>query len=600
MNLRSAPQTFSRRLLGYFLLFGLTSVIALVLGVISFERFVREDCQDQQLLGRIQEVRGLLLADRKQRGGVGAQALVTLLGSEDDVAYAAIVSPDGKFSAHTKRSQVGQPGNHDLLQGSADSLIERKIRSNDGQTIREYWAPLRAGDNSMGCLQVGVIHSGERSWLCHMGDSLPMACMGPLSVMLIGVFVLWREARTNAVIESQLCAVSASNSPTDFRLQPLTSGGPAAEGWNRLVEQAAGRRTASSLEASLNRSLNGMQERRTERLLNALPEGVALTDKDGKISYANRSFSILLQQPSNLDLRGKTMPELFPAGAKLQLETTHLTRPVVFEVQFSQNPTDGVLRVGRNPLAGDEQPTALQHVWTVSDITQQKLAEEMRNQFVFAATHELRTPLANIKAYAETLSMHEITDPEQQKGFLNTINSEATRLARFVEELLNISQLEAGSLALSRQEVDLERLLNEVADKVRPQMLQKHISFDTQLPVKLPKLNVDKDKFTSALVNLLGNAAKYTPDNGHITFKTVIGQKDVQISVEDTGIGISREEMPKLFTKFFRSSDERVRDIPGSGLGLSFTQEVARLHGGKLLVHSELNKGSQFTMIVPA
>lgn len=261
--------------------------------------------------------------------------------------------------------------------------------------------------------------------------------------------------------------------------------------------------------------------------------------------------------------------------------------------------SEGVLRFGRLPLLTDGSAAIVQHLWTVRDVTQQKLAEEMRNEFICMATHELRTPLANIKAYAETLTDNDFSDVEQQKHFLNVINAEATRLSRFVEELLNISKMEAGSLSLALQSVDLERLLAEVVEKVRPQMNQKNIAFEMSLPPKLPRLDLDKDKFAAALVNLLGNAAKYTPNDGRVALKVAAAGKELQISVEDTGIGISADELPKLFTKFFRSADERVQDIPGSGLGLAFTQEVARLHGGKLVVHSELNKGSQFILTIP-
>jgi signal transduction histidine kinase len=112
-------------------------------------------------------------------------------------------------------------------------------------------------------------------------------------------------------------------------------------------------------------------------------------------------------------------------------------------------------------------------------------------------------------------------------------------------------------------------------------------------------LQLDKDKFVAALVNLLGNAAKYTPEGGRVTFSAGVTAHTLEIHVEDSGIGISESELPKIFDKFFRSDDDRVREIPGSGLGLAFVQEVARLHGATLDVHSELNKGTKFTLSLP-
>jgi two-component system phosphate regulon sensor histidine kinase PhoR len=233
------------------------------------------------------------------------------------------------------------------------------------------------------------------------------------------------------------------------------------------------------------------------------------------------------------------------------------------------------------------------------DVTQQKLAEEMRDQFVDTATHELRTPLANIKAYAETLALAEMIDVEQQKQFLNTINSEATRLARFVDDLLSVSSMELGSLSLNKQVTDLTRMLNEVVSKVRPQIEEKKQTFEVVFPEKMPEPEFDKDKIAALLVNLLGNAVKYTPPGGRVTFRVNVTDHQIELNIEDTGVGISEEELPKVFDKFFRSQDPRVQEQTGTGIGLALAQEVVRLHGGQITVESEINKGSTFTVLLP-
>ena len=223
---------------------------------------------------------------------------------------------------------------------------------------------------------------------------------------------------------------------------------------------------------------------------------------------------------------------------------------------------------------------------SIRDVTQQKLAEEMRDQFVDTATHELRTPLANIKAYAETLALADVIDVEQQKQFLNTINSEATRLARFVDDLLSVSSMELGSLSLNKQVTDLRRMLNEVLAKIRPQIEEKQLTFEVALPEKMPEPELDKDKIATVLVNLLGNAVKYTPAGGRVTFRVNITDQQIEISVEDTGVGIAADELPKVFDKFFRSQrparagTNGHRPGPGAGAG---SRAAARRpnHGGK-------------------
>jgi signal transduction histidine kinase len=178
-------------------------------------------------------------------------------------------------------------------------------------------------------------------------------------------------------------------------------------------------------------------------------------------------------------------------------------RAVVTEVTREEHGQRRIVRVARHPVSGGGGKQEA-HVWTIRDITQQKLAEEMRDQFVDTATHELRTPLANIKAYAETLALADMIDVEQQKQFLNTINSEATRLARFVDDLLSVSSMELGSLSLNKQVTDLTRMLNEVLAKIRPQIEEKQLTFEVAFPEKMPEPELDKDKIAAVLVNLLG------------------------------------------------------------------------------------------------
>jgi signal transduction histidine kinase len=223
----------------------------------------------------------------------------------------------------------------------------------------------------------------------------------------------------------------------------------------------------------------------------------------------------------------------------------------------------------------------------------------MRNQFVFSATHELRTPLTNLKALAETLALEDQISIEDQKKFCNMINSEATRLSRFVDELLDLSQMESGAMSITKAETDMERLLAEVIGHVQPEIDRKQIAFTAKLPAKLPKLHVDKDKIIAAIVNLLGNAVKYTPDNGRVDFVVKTDEGRLIIEVEDSGFGIAPADLPRIFDKFFRSDDERVRRETGTGLGLAFTREVIQIHRGNITASSELGKGSRFSVTLP-
>ncbi|HUG89653.1 MAG TPA: ATP-binding protein [Planctomycetaceae bacterium] len=447
------------------------------------------------------------------------------------------------------------------------------------------------------CVAVCVV----LAWRGSLTSLVPAAVVLPLAILLVGGLVLRRSLGLVATIEEQLGRIAAVSSPVEHDLRPIAASDPLADGWNALLERFAGQASLGDLEARLSRALGGFHEQRFEQVFNTLSDGVAVTDAAGVIRFGNRSLAAVLRLPGGESVEGRDLYELLeregsPDGCGERLRRQ--SGPAPMSIPCGPNLEDGVLRVSRAPLAGDGAEAGTL-VWTVRDVTQQKLADEMRSQFVFTATHELRTPLANIRAYAETLSLEEGIDVEKQKEFCNIINAEATRLGRFVDELLNISQMEAGALTLARHETDVERLLSEVIEHVQPQMRQKGMDFEPLLPPKLPKLQIDKDKVAAALVNLLGNAVKYTPDGGRVRLQVEASLEHVSFHVEDSGYGIAPDELPHVFDQFFRSGDARVRQTTGSGLGLAFTREVARLHGGRVGVHSELNKGSKFTMTLP-
>ena len=421
-------------------------------------------------------------------------------------------------------------------------------------------------------------------------------------LVIIGAVVLRRTVRPMAKIEDQLRRAATLPDPFKDNLQPARGATPVETGWNRLLESSGNGQQSSDLEARLGRALEGYRQQKSEQILNSLADGIAVTDENGGITFANKALTSLLGMGTSEEtLSGKTMEDCLalesagsPAGQLLDEKLRG--RTIIIEMDRPGAASQGVLRVARSPLHSARGNAAGGFVWSVRDVTQQKLADQMRDQFVNAATHELRTPMANIKAYAETLALGEVVDVEQQKMFCNIINEEVTRLARFIDDLLDLSRMEVGATSLKQQVTDMERLFAEAATKVRPQMEQKNIAFEVDLPGKLPELIVDKDKLTVALVNLLGNAAKYTTEGGGVRLHVQATEDTMQINVEDTGIGISAEEIPKVLDKFFRSADSRVHDQTGTGLGLSLTNEIVRLHAGKLTVHSELNKGSKFTI----
>jgi len=464
----------------------------------------------------------------------------------------------------------------------------------------------------LACVFAGTIIAIHMALWEAISQLIAVAVAVPLVLLLIGAAVLRRSTRVPGTIDEQLRQLtqqSITEGKVAIRrvLQPVKEAGPVASGWNYLLRRLTDQEGGESLQTRLSEVFGAASGGRWEAAFQCLPDGIAITDETGRIEAANPAFLATLRLPNDRELANQSIHDLLAAWShdednpildQLQKSTFKLTG----DLRRTKETLDGVLRVSRQPLIGSVATSAVGEgqVWTLRDVTQARLSDEMRNQFVFTATHELRTPLANIKAYAETLAIDGDIDVERQKGFYNIINAEATRLARFIDELLDVSQMETGAINVVRHETDIERLLHDVMETVQPQIKQKHLLFESRFPAKLPKMLVDKDKLGAALINLLGNAVKYTPEGGEVRMIVEVEQRQLDVHVEDNGIGIRPEELDRLGEKFFRSEDERVRNIPGSGLGLAFATEVARLHRGSLSITSELNQGSRFTLSLPA
>ena len=589
----------------YYLLFCTMSVAWLTVGIVVTVQTVLSSRAVNSSLSQLGKAAAVVEVDYLRHGTENFQALVERFRAESQLAHCAIVSSDGKYLAHTSRDVLGEralePTGERLRWGDVDGV--RYINA-QAQTLREYRTPLVAKDEPIGSLRIAVAEPSLSSTLLAVGEVAPLAVLAPLAFIGIGAVVLGKISRPVERIESQLRRAASAAPGTKLDLKALAARDGLSLGWNRVVASFESRSDEGDLDEHLRKALQIRNQAKSDGVLDSLSDGIAVTDNEGRISFTNRAFpSLLGLRVDANELRGASIESQLVGdrdmnGASELFEKT-TNHAAVGTIERESAKGNRILRVARVPLRSVGTVEDGSSVWTIRDVTQQKAADVVRDQFIDTVTHELRTPLANIKAYAETLADTAVLDVESQKEFCNTINSEATRLARFVDDLLCISSIEAGSLTANIQNVETGRLLEEVINKVKPLAEHKSITFDVALGAKLPEMHLDKDKIDATLVNLLGNAIKYTPEGGRVGLRARVNDSTLQIDIEDTGVGISEEELPKIFDKFFRSSDPRVQQESGTGLGLSLAREVIRLHRGELTVESEVNKGSTFTLTLP-
>ena len=230
----------------------------------------------------------------------------------------------------------------------------------------------------------------------------------------------------------------------------------------------------------------------------------------------------------------------------------------------------------------------------------QKQLERARRDLIAAVSHDLRTPLTSIRAMIEALADGVVTDSTTVERYYATIRSQIENLSSLINDLFEISQLETGQVQLHVEPINLNDLLSDVLESMQPQARAKEVSLKAIFSEDLPPIMAEFVKVQRVLNNLVQNAIRHTPASGSISLATKVVPQGVQVEVEDTGEGISAEDLPHIFDQFFRGEKSRSRETGGSGLGLAIAKSIVEAHHGQIWVDSQVGQGTRFSFILPA
>ncbi|MBT2662435.1 HAMP domain-containing histidine kinase [Bacillus sp. ISL-45] len=246
------------------------------------------------------------------------------------------------------------------------------------------------------------------------------------------------------------------------------------------------------------------------------------------------------------------------------------------------------------PVKGEDEVAQL-------GISIQKLGEQLqyfedsRNEFLAAVSHELRTPLTYIKGYSDVLKKGMANSDEEKEEYLSIINKEAQRLSIMINDLFEMSKLQVGKFELDKRPVNLNELINKIATNLRPEVVKKGLKITLELEDGLPETKVDKERMEQVFYNLLENAVKYSTE-GEITIRSFTKKDLVVVEICDTGEGIPKPELSRIWDRFYRVERSRGRKTGGTGLGLYVVKQIIEAHGGQIQVNSRLNEGTVFTI----
>jgi two-component system phosphate regulon sensor histidine kinase PhoR len=364
-------------------------------------------------------------------------------------------------------------------------------------------------------------------------------------------------------------------------------------------------RMADSLELQMNRVQE--DENRLKSVLDTMISGVVLIDKEDRIMLLNRQAEDILGFAAK-ELLGKKYKE-----AKLQQELRDMIEECVGKKQHIRDeivlyfPQERVLEVNMVPMRQLEKDQA-GIVIVLHDMTAVRRLERMRSEFVANVSHELKTPVAAVQGFAETLLAGALNDSETAKSFLRIIYDESTRLNRLIGDILDLSKIESKRVRLQFTPVHLQSFAQTTADMLKSEADKKRIELEVEINEDL-YIEADEDRLRQILLNLLDNGVHYTPEGGKVRIKAfpMAGsgnsgdhvEEKVVITVKDTGIGIPKKDLPRIFERFYRVDKARSRGSGGTGLGLSIVKHLVELHHGTIRVESRVGTGTSFIIELP-
>src|SRR6266571_1004271 len=352
-------------------------------------------------------------------------------------------------------------------------------------------------------------------------------------------------------------------------------------------------------QEQLDRQVAG-RESGTQAILGTMQDGLLVVDMGRHITLMNRTFENLFElrdaavgAPLLETVRNATLDRLIA-------ETLRTGELMQSELMLTDSKTNAErhVEVSAVPMK-DDMDLIRGAVVLFHDITQMRRTDQIRRDFVANVSHELRTPLSILRGYIETLLDNPKTPREELARILQIMERHSKRLGLLVDDLLSLAQLESSSANLEIGEVQLSELFESVLRDWKERLVGKHLRLIVDLAPDMPPIRADETRLQEVLYNLLENAVKYSRENGEIRLQAERRDPEIVISVGDNGIGISKDDLPRIFERFYRADKARSRELGGTGLGLAIVKHIAQLHGGRVEAESEPGRGTTVRVFLP-
>jgi len=568
---------FSKIFIGYLLIIFALSSLILVLSLNTIRKFYRDTLTDHlKTLGYTLNSEVAHLSDTGRANQL--DGFIKHLGSKIQtrvtiIAVNGTVLADSEENIQLMENHSHRPEVVEALQGKTGKSIRYSSTAN--RDMLYVAVPIEKDGKITGVIRTSLFLSDIDNLLTKLNYLVAGISLGIVFIALLGAFLI-----SNSVVRPirHLTLASRKVASGDFSarvfLKTKDELWGLANSFNRMNEEME--KMFSEL---------GQQKEELKSIIDSLQEGLLVLDKQGRVIRSNESFRKIV---GNQAVEEKLYWEImrYPRLTELLKNAGNRREKFMEELTIGNR----VFICSGAPLEGGEGVVSIFY-----DITEIKKIEKVKKDFVSNVSHELRTPLTSIKGYAETLRNEVDTVPG--KKYLEIIERNTDRLVNIVNDLLLLSNLEEKAV-LELEDVDLRVFLENVIRIFDQRLKDKQLSLVIDVKENLPRIKADLFKLEQMLVNLLDNAVKYT-DRGEITVSLDVHDKRVRIQVRDTGIGIPKDDIPRIFERFYVVDKSRSRRSGGTGLGLSIVKHIVLLHHGTIDIESALGKGTSVTVNLP-
>lgn len=525
----------------------------------------------------------------------------------EDFAYGIIVNLAGKKSYEITSAGSIAPMATMPTEPYAWFGEHNVISPGDGREIREFFAPVMKDGQLFGFVRVGY-YSKPNNLLSGQISSLGLMALPIFLLTTLSYYLIRREIKPLSQLSEKMEQASLS-----YGVQVLTPAhdhdlGDFIQRFDRfmqLIQSRVQQIDQESVSTQTVTHLLSYKQEKAESALNSIPDAVLVIDNACIPTFANQKIEPILGASRDAII-GKQPHEWCENKEVLAFlmrfkSAPSAKRPASIEY-VPEGSLDRRISISAFPLFSPRDHNTLFGMLIVfRDISKEHLAKQAGAEFVSHVAHELKTPLNTLSAYSELLLDYARLAETERVDAVNVIHGEVERMAGLINNLLNISKMETGTLQLIRKRVKVHDLLQDAFNSMSNNALGKGVELALMISPDIGSVRLDKEMFRIAIDNLLSNAIKYSNTGGKITLSAqALDDDQIQISVRDQGIGISPEDREKIFHKYYRANNSETELRSGHGLGLYLAKQIIELHHGSIIVNSELGKGTEFIITFKA